>query len=736
MAKDYFEFTYTDRQITSLEEWVMSPNSILKDYSLDPSSFLEEVGEDGRTNLDRIWDTYTERERIDDIAEFQDRTLDRIKVGTNFVIPKSRVNNEVLSITGKDQFLTQGDFEAFWSERLLQIQNDPGYVKVDIPTSNNEIKIQNTDCRVWIWVRSLNRIINVSPYIQNLTTYVDGQNNTFNFGLSPISDLGVDRSDSDVFASYNMTTDDGKDNINFFSKFIQKNDVVFIRYETLQIEQENEQFEDDLSTVSRNRLPNRIYDMIGLVDSQAEDVSQTLGEVKVDVTGRDFMKLLQEDGSWFFPLQFVENSENFFINQQGRDRWIKRNFATGTYEGLLFYAFRTIQDTLGFIINQLSNLGVVDEDVDLFQSYTNRTRVYRISEANQDYLDEVETNGVWQIIRLFVDDNAQNRVVADSSLSQPDGTLLSQFNKICQTPFVEFYGDTYGDRYELIVRQPPFTQDAVLSFLQNNNVVEIDDYHSKNIAFEDRFYTWYQLTAQQALIGDGGNMALSYLPIVYFPQYAEVFGNHRMSVVNNYIPRGALIGDQSRDNANLYRRSALEDLSYLIESNAHLPFTRRGTITLHGDRRIKRGTYIRFNPTGEIFYVSSVRHNLVARDRTVDRTTTIEVSRGMVEDFIAGRSIASSDVPMETSVSPIEGSLSGGGSFSINVTAASSKPISYFNIVDTDLIKRTIIDKFESQNVGADQQSQQQVRLRRTVKTNFGVDEDTFNFFLNRGQFR
>ena len=64
-------------------------------------------------------------------------------------------------------------------------------------------------------------------------------------------------------------------------------------------------------------------------------------------------------------------------------------------------------------------------------------------------------------------------------------------------------------------------------------------------------------------------------------------------------------------NVDLFRQALAEDLKYSVESTCYLPFTRTGTITIKGgDRRIKRGTFIYFTPTNEIFYVDQVQHNL------------------------------------------------------------------------------------------------------------------------------
>ena len=69
----------------------------------------------------------------------------------------------------------------------------------------------------------------------------------------------------------------------------------------------------------------------------------------------------------------------------------------------------------------------------------------------------------------------------------------------------------------------------------------------------------------------------------------------------------------------------------MIESNIYLPFTRLGTITVVGDRRFKKGTWMRLVETGEIYYIDGVTQNYSISKSSVNRTTTLNLSRGIVE---------------------------------------------------------------------------------------------------------
>jgi hypothetical protein len=64
-----------------------------------------------------------------------------------------------------------------------------------------------------------------------------------------------------------------------------------------------------------------------------------------------------------------------------------------------------------------------------------------------------------------------------------------------------------------------------------------------------------------------------------------------------------------------------------------LPFVRKGTITIRGDRRIKRGMRILYQPTNEYFYVESVANSFTVQDGVIDRITTLTVSHGMIKEY-------------------------------------------------------------------------------------------------------
>ncbi len=696
-------YKYIVEENQTLTELTLQENSLFKNY-IGREDELLLVSLDGKSNLDRIWDNYT----LELKSAFQNvhdaGTLSSIRVGTELVIPEGETPVEIVAIGGKNLFLEQESFKGFWSEEYLKLLNDPNYIplqEVGEKLGKSTTQIKNYEISVWIYIRSLDSILNLSSFVSYLKTESSTINSSFNINLNSIEspeDLLKFGKDSVFFHSIGEEIT----KLSYFHKHIQQNDIVFIKFEKLNLAAD-ERIEE--LEVPRNKLAGQIYDFIGLVDICKESYISSETDITVTVSGRDLMKLFIEDGSYFYPQLFIKDSDKLFFNAVDDSRWFKRNFITGNFDHLFFYTLQSIKDNLGFIINQLSNLGVVNSD--LFSSYLDRrTEVINITGANNDYLEWNEVNGIWQIIDLLVDSNLSNRRIANSQISRPDGTLIDQVNKVCEAPFVEFFGDTYSDKYVFIARQKPFTKAAVQDYISSNNIIDIESKNilSTDLTWEQEYYTWYQIYPKNMFLGEDANISLGYIPIVFFPEMADIFGNHRLSISDNYISYQAITGDTGAQNRDLFKEFAINDFSYVIEINQMLPFTRRGQIVINGDRRIKKNTYIRLVPTGEIYYVDNIVNTYTASNREMDRETILNVSRGMVEKWVRGDVISDTDTNRYT----------------------------YWDVVDIELIRTTLIQKLTQ--LGGDT-NEDVVNLKNVTKSNFGVNTDVFNFFLNRKQF-
>lgn len=250
--------------------------------------------------------------------------------------------------------------------------------------------------------------------------------------------------------------------------------------------------------------------------------------------------------------------------------------------------------------------------------------------------------GIWQITKLLADSSVEDKQVVDCSISVQTGSLLNFFHKVCQQPLVEFMGDTFGNQYYFITRRPP-TDKTGLKRLIENTLTDIseEEVMSTNLDWNrEGIYSWYQYLPQGDVIGQE---ELQYMiPAVLFPEYAQLWGSKPLVIRSNYFNLeqagffNAKDSKELKENCNRVMRVMMEDFRYLVESNAYNPFVRRGSITIRGNRKIKRGTAIRLVSTNEIYHVDSVSHSFNINGNSVSRATTLNVSRGMFLPYING----------------------------------------------------------------------------------------------------
>lgn len=105
--------------------------------------------------------------------------------------------------------------------------------------------------------------------------------------------------------------------------------------------------------------------MIGLIDSCSITQRNTSVDKTVSIVGRDFTKLLMDDASYFIPLQYVQGDQDHWLfGGSTGDGVVRRNVISGDFsEYWLAYGFRKILEISSFIINQLSNIGIVPDDL-------------------------------------------------------------------------------------------------------------------------------------------------------------------------------------------------------------------------------------------------------------------------------------------------------------------------------------------------------------------------------------
>lgn len=172
--------------------------------------------------------------------------------------------------------------------------------------------------------------INISDYIFQLNTSVGQQGGSFSFSLPHVplyrrdeenlhldSSFAMKETDNILNRYINgdfMTLDDFNEtpvvkselsSMNYFSWLISKNDLIFISFN-----------EVDPSMLEDDNIAGNSFDMIGLVDNVSLS-KDSQGNITVNVSGKDLMKLLSDDSSIYFPNATTVNQGNFFDNVEG-----------------------------------------------------------------------------------------------------------------------------------------------------------------------------------------------------------------------------------------------------------------------------------------------------------------------------------------------------------------------------------------------------------------------------------
>lgn len=759
---------------------------------------LLEVQHEGRTNHRRLFEGLTnsqKRKYNNGNSDYSTSADYPISQGTEIFIPVNRIKIE--RAYESNITVTKSKASQYFAPILRELTNDPGY----IAAYNNkgvDAKDIYPQLTVWLWSRvkyletdGKNGFIDITKDVISCnvgTTIREGGN--FNINLPPIVTRYEQQSESTPNSTWNKIDSDAysegefSDSVSlghinrerlfkaqqsvgseyirndfYYDRVIQQNDLVFISFEKLEI---------DGSDIDKS-VGGKWYDMIGLVDVVTTSTVAGSTDVTITARGRDLFKVLQDDNSYFNPYS-IGHANSIYGGVFGS------RYLQGEFKELSAILPRSIKDSLEFVFHRIASIGYVPEDIfDQFDNKTEITKTIKGLDKNQ----EKSVKGIWQIIKVFIDQSIQDLRLVDDSVSNPNGSLLDIIRKIAQSPFVEFYGDTYGDKYYLTFRKPPITFDAVFEAVWNiDNVdedfssfksdqqtpigganqnqinkyqkresekqeqkreqskkidilidendtsfetqnldqavviasevypkiinINEDDVLYDNLQFSNESYAWYKLTERGNFAGN--TVSLGHIPSLYFDEYAQVFGNKMLDVTSNYSDYHFFEHSETANQVDLYAEQASQLLAFLVETNAYLPFTREGSITINGDRRIKKGNWIYYRPTKEVFYVIGVDNSISINEGSNDRTTTITVERGMVKSYIKNKTVQITDV------NGVEKTIEA----------------SYFNIVDIDVLRDGIYDTIAKGSV-AD---------KFNYKANMGLNSDVFNFFLQKKQFQ
>ena len=673
---EHLRYVHSDKSIKTVNELLNKPLfSIYKDKLSD---LLNYKGKTTLTNRERIESRYT-----------KDDKFDTLKIGTVILLDPDKIDRDFLSRQSENQVTDLTSFPMFLSEIREEIENSEGYVPSVNLKEQVAVEFLNTVLSVWVYCKSLDEIIDITSLCNNVS--VTSAIPSSSFSIDTIFIEGTTIDDISKNNENNIVTSIISKGISEISRIVSSNDIIWIRFEQLNVEKER----NNSLKVSNSELANNYYDFIGLVSTVVPTVNLNSNTGSCSISGQCLSKVFIDDEAIFFPLSVIKDSfsGNLIIGPSDNNRLFKRLFSDGQYYTKFAKSFRTIKDTLSYYINQLSQIGLLpyDKDNTFFESYKSdrgdrRTKLYSIKgEEVEDSLQR----GIYQIIKLQIDKAIQNRTVVDATVSNPSGNLMSLFYKICQPPLVEFFFDTYKDTFNMVVRKPPFDEASIKSWLSRGSqdlyVIDQGNVMQESLFFENNFYTWFQIYNSGVFIGMNQQTALTYVPIVSLPEYVDLWGSKPLSVTSNYTISNTTMVQREKE-------QVLQDLIYLIESHMYLPFSRKGTIILnHGDRRIKKGSFIEYERTGEIFYVDAVVNSASISGNQVSRNTVLQVSRGLEKRYV-DRNVV------------VDG-----------------QEMSYFKIVNLKELKETLETYLLNGN-------------RDSIMKQFIVNKDVFNFFLKKRQ--
>lgn len=643
-------------------------------------------------NSNAIFSAY----KSQDLTKFNNKaSVDYIAYNTTVAVPYSKLSSK--SVYNVNQTLTLNKANnAFVESGIKALMSNPDNIAINTNgfDGSGDTFIQVNKLKVYLWSKAIDptgsTVMDISRFVLSITSNTNHDGTNFTIGLASInfntkadfkkltmkdlystehSDLNygskqIFQEESQVYveqfklsANSASFVDDNQEfknneykyfrrNRSFFETILQGNDMILIRYDSLDSDKD---FATEDLMISSNQISGKTYDIIGLVDTASKNTSFTAESV-VNVSGRDLSKALIDDGVYFFNLEYavsdreqiIKNSTSgksgnrLIIPQQSTD---KSQFESMTRSNLgsivgdrtfNFLQTQSVEEWLTFIFSQLTNIDVCPDS--LFDGYNEKTFIITREQTKGEFnYKRIRANGIWNICKLAIDPEIGDRRLADPSFTTASGSLLNLVKKIAQPPFIEFYMDTYGDKFYFICRKPPF---AEKSFKTNVclNIFE-QQVITDNLSFSTDFYTWYKLNPAGSMLEVTNGSSMIFLPAVMFPEYMEVWGSKVLDVTTQFLDFDQSQSDQTQTNLENIKKQGQQDLDWLIETNAYLPFTREGTITVKLDRRIKRGINIRYLPTGEIFHVDGVQHTK-ATGKQISSSTTIHVSRGMVEEHL------------------------------------------------------------------------------------------------------
>lgn len=508
----------------------------------------------------------------------------------------------------------------------------------------------------------------------------------------------------------------------------------------LSVEQQNNYIQGidvNYDTAIENIKASRLQDGLNNADEtlEASEASKIFSDLQDFFKAADDAGVLSGSGTWG---AFIYKNENL------KSTGIPKEFRNKLYSTSSQFLRPSVNPDFQYTIPQLAT--------DAFDSAGTYYILSKKFDKFQLSREQRPLKGIWQIFKLVIDESIAKRRLADSSIGNENGSLINAIKKVCQEPWVEFFTDTYGDQFYAVIRKPPFDKNGYIDLMKGSVVIEkrpifdqrdangvpipsetdevvineqnvdtmiyikSEDVLNVNLNFSSEVYSWYKLVPQNLLAGSDNEMAFAYLKAVYFREYAEIFGSKPLDIVSNYIDFYPLKDKNENLNVAYFIQQGMRDLKFMIDTNAYLPFTRQGSITINGDRRIKRGTLIYLEFTNEVCYVDAVQNTFtVSENGMIDRTTVLNLTRCMVKDFVEGKRVSLSEIYGDSYNAQRDA----------NGMLTEFVNVSYFNIIDTPIDDSIFLTSDFTQS-----------DFNSVVSGSWFVNRPVFDFFIKRMQFK
>lgn len=640
-----------DTDVVSISGLVLSTS--FKAFGISIGIFCSTQDDNGVSNLEKIYDRYSASDFNNDITFLTETAADvsrmkslnqeslrsfipkydLFKPGTEVVIDTKDIHRNIPADNAS--FDRPVAIEPFMNKVLKDLIEDDNYTD-EVAYNSGKLGLidRNPGATVWVWMRSLGggdylngELVDITPFVSSINISKERMTGNFSINLAFVTSDGHSMTDrSSVYDSLiNKIDPTGTRtrNKSQFHKLISKNDIVFIRLSRLKNEEPIFRYGKGLG-MDPHSIIGKVFDMIGLVDKTPDVFAGGSGLPNVSLVGDDLTKLLMEDGSSIYQNRYVSTdqiSDQIELSSDIFRLW-------GKHTSMFQLQDQTIGKQLSFIIDYMTRTKICEG---LFDINPNARNI-KIDIGEPNSLVRSRVSGIWKIVDIGVDSTISGYTSFNSRIGNDYSNIATQLQQVCQEPFVELYTDTYRDKFHIMARRPPFDYDSVRFWSSSLTTMSINEFDIINdtLDYDQRAYSWYKFNPRFLSAAFDANFRWLF-PAKYFPEYADIFGDKPYEVENPYINH-EMIESNDSSAVLLGKRmvnAGIRDFKYIIESNAYLPFTRTGSITINGNRLFKRGMWVKHNGTGELFYIDSISHSMSISDST-EWITTLNVSRGMV----------------------------------------------------------------------------------------------------------